>query len=141
MEHEAPTTENENAAHRGRCGAACSASVDLPFYVSKATPEEREQKRIWMREQYSLIYDQQRIETPIQLQHVKIRCGCHKLVGWLFMYRCLYCGIWYCKECAEEHFGMRVPPMEAAQRRVHPGASHRDEQKVQPFIGWNGRLK
>ena len=78
----------------------------LPAYESKATPEEREAKLKWMYTQVSLIKAQVADEVP--LQHAKIRCGCNKMVSWQYMYRCLYCGIWYCKDCAEEHFGMRT---------------------------------
>lgn len=79
----------------------------IPTYESKSTPEELEQQRAWLREQIELIFDQQCIETP--MQYVKIRCGCNKLIGWKYMFRCLYCGVWYCKECAEDHFGAKVP--------------------------------
>jgi hypothetical protein len=79
----------------------------IPTFESKATPEEMQQKRAWLKEQLELISDQQRIRTP--MENVKIRCGCNKLIGWQYMYRCLYCGIWYCKDCAEEHYGMKVP--------------------------------
>lgn len=37
-----------------------------------------------------------------------IRCGCMKKVWLIHAYRCLYCGEWYCKECAEQHFGKTV---------------------------------
>lgn len=79
----------------------------LPTYEHKATPEEVKQRRAWMIKQLQLIVDQERIETP--MQNVKIRCGCNKLIGWQYMFRCLYCGVWYCKSCAEEHYGMKVP--------------------------------
>ena len=79
-------------------------SDDLPVYESNATPAQRQQKLEWMKKQVELILDQQRIKIPIE--HVKIRCGCNKLVSWKYMYRCLYCGIWYCADCAEVHFGI-----------------------------------
>jgi len=85
---------------------------DLPFYESKTTPEQRAEKLRWMEEQMELICDQHKIGTPIRF--VKIRCGCNKMVRIIEAYRCLYCGVFYCKECAEEHFGMRVPPRVAA---------------------------
>ena len=78
----------------------------LPVYESNATPEQREQKLKWMYQQVKLI--KQQVADEIPLQHAKIRCGCLKLVPWQYMYRCLYCGIWYCKECAEEHFGAKT---------------------------------
>ena len=63
------------------------------YYESNATPEQRAEKLRWMEEQVELLCDQHRIGTPV-----------------IEAYRCLYCGVFYCKECAEEHFGMRVPP-------------------------------
>ena len=36
----------------------------------------------------------------------KITCaGCQIQAPIRFLFRCLYCGIWYCKTCAEDHFG------------------------------------
>jgi hypothetical protein len=57
-------------------------------------------------QQVSLIKDQEEGKTPSQ--HTKIRCGCLKLTVWKYMYRCLYCSVWFCKECAEQHFGKTV---------------------------------
>jgi hypothetical protein len=42
------------------------------------------------------------LETPQPA--VKCRCG-RKIVVWK-MYRCYYCGEYYCEQCAPEHFGM-----------------------------------
>lgn len=39
---------------------------------------------------------------------LKVRCVCLKLVSIRYAYRCLYCGIFYCRECAEQHFGKTV---------------------------------
>ena len=30
-------------------------------------------------------------------------CGFHRWIGYL--YKCLYCGLWFCPSCAETHFG------------------------------------
>lgn len=79
--------------------------VVLPTYESNSSPKERQQKLEWMTEQYRLIRAQEKDEVPIQ--HLKIRCGCNKLVRWIYMYRCLYCGVWYCADCAEVHFGKK----------------------------------
>ncbi|MDH5612233.1 MAG: hypothetical protein OEY66_07245 [Gammaproteobacteria bacterium] len=81
-------------------------AAKLPTYKSNATPEQREQKLKWMHEQIKFIKLQEKDNIP--LVHTKIRCGCLKLVNYLYMYRCLYCGVFYCKECAEEHFGYKV---------------------------------
>lgn len=37
-----------------------------------------------------------------------VRCGCLKKLWPQNAFRCLYCGEWYCKECAEKHFGKTV---------------------------------
>jgi len=79
---------------------------NLPVYESNATPEERREKLKFMGEQVSLICDQHKLGTPAR--YVKIRCGCNKLIRLIDAFRCLYCGIYYCKKCAELHFGMRV---------------------------------
>ena len=35
-----------------------------------------------------------------------IHCGgCDHFIPMRFLFRCLYCGIWFCKTCAEDHFG------------------------------------
>jgi|GEM_PF-3289080 hypothetical protein len=77
--------------------------------LSVISPGERYERvsGVW-EEQVELLCDQHRIGTPVRF--VKVRCGCNKMVRLIEAYRCLYCGVFYCKECAEEHFGMRVPP-------------------------------
>ncbi|MFI3137197.1 MAG: hypothetical protein QX197_10520 [Methylococcaceae bacterium] len=82
-------------------------SEELPFYQSKATPEEKEQTHKLMAEQIGLILEQYKDEIPAKF--LKIRCNCGKFPAWMFMYRCLYCGVWFCSDCAEHHFGFRVP--------------------------------
>jgi len=37
-----------------------------------------------------------------------VRCSCKKKLWPHHAFRCLYCGEWYCKTCAEEHFGKTV---------------------------------
>lgn len=78
----------------------------LPFYESKATPEERQEALELMGKQVKLLLDQERINVP--LTHVKVRCGCLKMVRLIQAHRCLYCGIFFCQRCAELHFGKRV---------------------------------
>ncbi len=42
---------------------------------------------------------------PVRNLGLKVTCGkCQRKVNFWYMFRCLYCGIFYCKECAEEHF-------------------------------------
>jgi len=35
----------------------------------------------------------------------KVECGCGKHLDSFRMFRCLYCGVYHCQPCAEEHFG------------------------------------
>lgn len=42
-----------------------------------------------------------------------VRCGCGKKLWPHQAYKCLYCGEWYCKQCAEEHFGKTVAQYKA----------------------------
>lgn len=79
---------------------------DLPEFESKATPEERAKKLNWMEQQTKLIVKQHSLGVPVR--HVKMKCGCGTEKRLIDMFRCLYCGIYYCKWCAEEHFGMRI---------------------------------
>lgn len=32
-------------------------------------------------------------------------CGANKIL--IYMYKCLYCGIFFCKKCAKEHFKIK----------------------------------
>jgi len=82
-------------------------SDSLPVYKSNASSEQREQKQKWMYVQLSMIKEQSKLGKAAD--KTTVRCGCHKKVKLIYAYRCLYCSIWYCKECAEEHFGMKVP--------------------------------
>ena len=74
---------------------------DLPEFVSELTDAQKGLKRAFIRKQLQNI-----VTAPHQY---KITCGCGKKVVFWMMYRCLYCGEFYCKSCAEFHFGMRVP--------------------------------
>lgn len=35
----------------------------------------------------------------------KMQCICGRTLPVAFLFKCLYCGIWYCQKCAEIHFG------------------------------------
>lgn len=85
--------------------------AELPTYQSKTTPEERQKKLEWMAEQVRCLMQQEKDGVP--LMKVKIRCGCNKFLFWWKMVKCLYCGVFYCPECAEEHFGMKRPPIKS----------------------------
>jgi hypothetical protein len=60
-----------------------------------------------------IIYEQLRFirmqeDDGIPAKFIKVRCVCLKLVSWKDMHRCLYCSVFYCKECAEQHFGKTI---------------------------------
>jgi hypothetical protein len=45
-----------------------------------------------------------------------IECICGRHFAMTRMYRCLYCGVWFCATCAEVHFGQT----RAEYREKHP---------------------
>lgn len=44
--------------------------------------------------------------------HAMVTCGCGRTVPVRFAYRCFFCGIWFCRPCAEAHFGERPQHVE-----------------------------
>lgn len=80
---------------------------ELPVYESHATPEQVVSRNQWRMKQEALIDEQ--IHDNVPAQHIKIRCGCHRFESWRTMVRCLYCGIWFCGACAQQHFGYQLP--------------------------------
>ncbi len=80
--------------------------VMLPIYESNATPEQRQQKLVFMGWQLKMIKEQ--VGWGMAADKVTVKCGCHKKVKVLYAHRCLYCGIYYCRNCAQEHFGNKV---------------------------------
>lgn len=67
---------------------------------------EAESAKQLIYEQLSFIKQQESDGIPSSA--LKIRCGCLSLKPWKYMHRCLYCSVWFCKECAEDHFGKTV---------------------------------
>lgn len=59
-----------------------------------------------MESQVRFIKDQE--DMDLKAKFLQVRCVCLKLVKMKYAYRCLYCGIFYCRECAEQHFGKTV---------------------------------
>lgn len=43
---------------------------------------------------------------------IRLKCVCGKRVYIEDMYRCLYCGEWYCRKCAEAHFDKTIEEYE-----------------------------
>lgn len=46
-----------------------------------------------------------RRQTQEAMDTAHVHCGCGKLRPTWLMYRCYYCGEFYCEPCAPEHFG------------------------------------
>lgn len=50
-------------------------------------------------------FKRQWIEALDVPRYAVITCECGRCRPMLRMFRCLYCGCWFCQECAEAHFG------------------------------------
>ncbi|MEE4191537.1 MAG: hypothetical protein V2I66_08150 [Halieaceae bacterium] len=50
-----------------------------------------------------------------------VTCPCDRERGISRAVRCLYCSIWYCETCAEEHFGMTRAEYRAQQVEKQDG--------------------
>lgn len=59
-----------------------------------------------LREKIGFIVEQTR--TASKLEKPFIHCECRRDIPLVLSYRCLYCGQWYCRKCAEKHFGKTV---------------------------------
>ena len=92
-------------------GLAIEPLVRLPVYVSKATPDEAVARDEWREAQEALIDEQ--VVDAVPAEHIKVRCGCGALVCWRSAVRCLYCRVWFCPACGQEHFGFRLPDQAA----------------------------
>ena len=60
--------------------------------------------------QQNIIADQRRelvrqSEAGKRFMLVTVTCPCGRERGTTHAVRCLYCNIWYCETCAEDHFG------------------------------------
>ena len=82
--------------------------IVLPVYHGNMTEEEKLKSRAWMRKQLQPI-----VTAPLQYM---MTCFCGKRVVFWMTYRCLYCGVFFCKACAEEHFGARVPTLNKSEQ-------------------------
>ena len=40
-----------------------------------------------------------------EIRTTKVTCGCRRIISIIFMFKCFYCGEYYCDECAPHHFG------------------------------------
>lgn len=59
------------------------------------------ERRVWLRSQFEMA-GRQTGTCPV------VMCGCGKILEVRRSFRCLYCTEYFCKECAEIHFGKTV---------------------------------
>jgi len=78
------------------------------------------------------------IETRIKLrkqmeQAIRIvgdvTCQCGDVLPMRCMFKCLYCGLWFCRICAHEHFGSEGGPVPVEQWRAEMDARQTLAQK------------
>lgn len=70
--------------------------------MEKPNPETCS-KEEWIEFQKQETVEQSMAGIPVRLGTITCRCGWER--GITMMYRCLYCGEWFCELCAEKHFG------------------------------------
>ena len=76
------------------------SNEDLPLYVFNGTKEDALANRTVLRSQL------EQVRKCDKFPCVKVSCArCEKRVSVFMLFKCLYCGLWFCKSCAERHFG------------------------------------
>lgn len=58
-----------------------------------------------LRRQYEELHEQRLAARPRRNCVAWITCPCGRRLGLAASYKCLYCGAWFCKDCAIRHFG------------------------------------
>lgn len=80
--------------------------IDL-LHREPQTMEEIGAKRAMVRRQRKEIIDQGAMTDRI----VWVTCPCGRRLSITQAYRCFYCGLYFCGECGETHFGKKKPAM------------------------------
>jgi len=78
-----------------------------PIHRAPRNDEELVEKRVIVRKQYTEIFDQGGLDAHERL--VWVTCPCSRRLAVSQAYKCLYCGVFFCKACAEIHFGEEKP--------------------------------
>ena len=63
-------------------------------------PENKKEYEAWLEKQYEQLIESNTIDG-------EITCVCDLTYEIKYLYRCYYCGIWFCPVCAKKHFGKR----------------------------------
>ena len=92
----------------------CQATINKGQYDYKAekanqTPEQRHEVMVSFAKQYSQAFDAGVIDCAGKRKHKETGeiFDCPKRLMLIWMYRCWFCGRWFCPVCAKEHFGER----------------------------------
>ena len=69
----------------------------------------------------TIVYNQTKETVKQQAEGIGVRlatvtCPCGNVRGITNMYKCLYCEIYLCRQCAEDHFGQTVAEYKATNR-------------------------
>jgi hypothetical protein len=43
--------------------------------------------------------------SDLGLPHMTVSCGCGRRMAIECLFRCFFCGVFFCEKCAREHFG------------------------------------
>jgi len=80
--------------------------AELPEYVFPGTDADFERNQLKVMEQVREIVGQ----TGCMTELPRVTCAeCDRKLPVTFMYHCLYCEMFFCKRCAQFHFGKRLP--------------------------------
>lgn len=61
-----------------------------------------------------------------------VTCECNTILPVEAAFRCLYCGIWFCRRCAERHFGKTVAEWDQEKKREKLGITKQDIAETMP---------
>lgn len=81
--------------------------AELPLYVFPGTETDKDNNRRKVSAQVRELIRQMGGDKHLA---IKVSCAeCGQPFPLLFSYHCLYCEMFFCKHCAQFHFGKRVP--------------------------------
>lgn len=79
--------------------------VRLSYYLSKCFGSDSTKRDLLLKQHAQAMTGSKAVD-----------CHCGSTVAIHNAYRCLYCGLWFCAPCAEEHFGMSLDYYDRVKR-------------------------
>ncbi len=79
-----------------------SREVEINFHEQPTDTEGTQALRVVIGYQLRQLHDQGQLDSK---ECLWLTCVCGRRVALSAAYRCLYCGLWLCKDCAIAHFG------------------------------------